>query len=79
MDIEPTIRIGKNGLTEGTITEIKKQLKKRKIIKIKLLRSFAEREEKDESARKIAELTNSMILERKGFVVTLKSKYAEGG
>ena len=38
--IEPTIRIGKAGLSNSTIEEIKKQLKGRKLIKIKLLNNF---------------------------------------
>ena len=44
--IEPTIRIGKSGITESQIEEIKKQLKKRKLIKIKFLRSFIESNDK---------------------------------
>ncbi|MBD3204383.1 RNA-binding protein [Candidatus Woesearchaeota archaeon] len=35
--LEPIIRIGKNGLSENVISEIKKLLKKRKFIKIKIL------------------------------------------
>ncbi|MGB9636673.1 MAG: YhbY family RNA-binding protein, partial [Thermoplasmata archaeon] len=36
-ELEATVRVGKNGLTLSVINEIKKQLKKRKVIKIKFL------------------------------------------
>ena len=36
-NLDPVLRIGKNGLTENTILEIEKLLKKRKLIKIKVL------------------------------------------
>jgi RNA-binding protein YhbY len=35
--IKPTIQIGKNGLSENTVLEIKKQLKTKKLVKIRLL------------------------------------------
>ncbi len=38
--LQPLMQIGKNGLTEGTINEIKRQLKARKTIKIKFMKSF---------------------------------------
>lgn len=70
--LEPIIRIGKNGLTEGTLKEIEKQLKKRKIIKIKLLRSFVENKDRKEVAKEIAEKTNSILVNQVGFVIVLK-------
>ena len=36
--LRPTIQIGKKGLTIELIEEIKKQLKKKKLLKIKLLK-----------------------------------------
>lgn len=70
--LEPVIRIGKNGLTEGTIKEIEKQLKKRKLIKIKLLKSFIEGKDKKSAAKEVAEKTNSILVDQVGFVVVLK-------
>ena len=35
--LQPVLRIGKYGLTENVINEIKKLLKKKKLIKIKIL------------------------------------------
>jgi len=69
--LEPVIRIGKNGLTENTIKEIKKQLNKKKLIKVKLLRAFINDKDKKLVANKIAEETNSRIIDLVGFVVVL--------
>jgi RNA-binding protein len=72
--LEPIVRIGKNGLTEGTVNEIKLQLKKKKLIKIKLLRSFVQDKNKKELIKKIASVTNSEIIESVGFILVLSKK-----
>lgn len=69
--LEPVIRIGKNGLTESTIKEIKKQLNKKKLIKVKLLRAFISDKNKKEVAKEIAQKTNSQLINLVGFVVVL--------
>lgn len=71
--IEPTVRIGKNGLTKNQTDEIKKQLEKRKIIKIKMLKSFR-RKEAGEMASKIAEKTNSEIISVVGFIIVVRKR-----
>ncbi|MBU4283613.1 MAG: YhbY family RNA-binding protein [Nanoarchaeota archaeon] len=69
--LEPVIRIGKNGLTESTIKEIKKQLNKKKLIKVKLLRAFINNRNKREAAKEIAQKTNSQLIDLVGFVIVL--------
>lgn len=71
--ISPTVRIGKNGLTAETISEIKKQLVKRKIVKIKYLKSFDDREDSS-LAEEIANKTNSIIIDKIGFTLTFLRK-----
>ncbi len=39
--LQPAVQIGKSGITEGTLNEIKRQLKKNKTIKIRFLKSFS--------------------------------------
>jgi RNA-binding protein len=70
-DIEPTIRVGKLGLSQGTIAEIQKQLKKRRMIKIKILKNFLFEHTKDEIIKLIVDKTNSRLIEKKGFIITL--------
>ena len=72
-----TVQIGKNGLTEASIEELKKQLKKRKLVKIKLVKGFVEQlkessnKTKKEIAIELAEKTNSELIDAVGFVVVL--------
>ncbi|MDO8741361.1 MAG: YhbY family RNA-binding protein [Candidatus Woesearchaeota archaeon] len=73
-NIEATARIGKNGLTKGIIAEIKRQLKDKKIIKVKLLKSFIAGKDKKSIAKEIAEKTSSEIMQIIGFTITLYKK-----
>jgi len=74
MAIEPVVRIGKSGLTEPVINEIKKQLEKKKLIKIKMLKAFVSGKDKKEMAREIAEKTGSMLVHNVGFIVVVAKK-----
>jgi RNA-binding protein len=74
MAIEPIVRIGKSGLSESVVSEIKKQLKQKKLIKIKMLKSFIGSNDKKDAARQIAERTGSRLVHRVGFVVVLAEK-----
>ncbi len=69
--LEPVLRIGKNGLTGSVITEIRKQLKDKKLIKLKLLKPFLEGKDKKTVGREIAEKTGAMVVQQVGFVVVL--------
>lgn len=66
-----TIQVGKRGITDTLVTEIAKQLKQKKLVKIKLLRSFHETIDKDEVARLIADKTDSILVSRRGFIIVL--------
>ena len=72
--LEPIIRIGKSGLTAGVVEEIKKQLKKRKLIKIKFLRAALEKKDRKKLAKEIAEKTGAELVQQVGFVVVLQKK-----
>jgi len=71
--IRPLVRIGKNGITETQVNDIKKHLKKRKLIKIKLLKSFR-KEETTDIAQDIAEKTDSKVIHIIGFTFVLYKK-----
>ncbi|MBN2112263.1 YhbY family RNA-binding protein [Candidatus Woesearchaeota archaeon] len=74
MALEPVVRIGKSGLTDTVLAEIKKQLDQKGIIKVKILKSFIGREDKKEVAKKVAEKTNSTLVQNIGFVVVIAKK-----
>jgi len=71
---EIVVRIGKKGITEGLVEEIKRNLEKHKIVKIKLLKSYRETIEKSrqELADMIAKLVNAKVIEIRGYTLTLE-------
>ena len=69
--------IGKNGVTDGVITEISRQLKRKKLVKIKFLRNFIEDKDKKEISRKLSEKTSSEIIDLVGNVLVLHKAYSE--
>jgi RNA-binding protein len=65
----PTVQVGKQGMTENTIAEIKKQLQKHKQVRVKLLKnSTATKEE----ALQLAEKVKGKVVKKIGKVVVLK-------
>jgi RNA-binding protein len=65
------IRIGKNGLRDSVIDEIIKQLKKKRLIKIKLLKSYVDLHDRDEAVAYILEKTSTELVETKGNVIVI--------
>ncbi|MEA3430386.1 MAG: ribosome assembly RNA-binding protein YhbY [Nanoarchaeota archaeon] len=70
--LKPTVQIGKSGLTEALISEIKLQLKHHKLIKIKLMKSVAE--EKVKIIEKILKRTGAELIQKIGSVMVLHKK-----
>lgn len=69
--IKPQVQIGKNGLTDSAVEQVNRLVKKRKLIKVKFLKSFLESNNRKEAAKKLAEMTGSEIVYQTGFVVAL--------
>ncbi len=66
------VRIGKGGLTESIIAEIKKHIQKRKVIKVKFLSGHVAGKDKKAFARELAAKTNTKLVSQVGFVVVLQ-------
>jgi len=71
---KPAIIIGKGGLSESLITEIKNQLKIRKEIRIKILRSAKDEMDRKEIAQKVAQSTGSQVIELRGNIFTISKQ-----
>lgn len=71
--LKPTVWIGKNGLDKKLIDEIKLQLKKRGLIKVKILKGAVDEQNLDRKTlpEEIARLTDSQLILKVGFVFTL--------
>ena len=72
LEISPTVHVGKDGLKDSLYEEIKAQLKKNRLIKIKVLAN-ADSETK-EIADAIAESTGSVVVDVRGSIVLLTDK-----
>ncbi|MEM3342243.1 MAG: YhbY family RNA-binding protein, partial [Thermoplasmata archaeon] len=74
--MKPTCHIGKNGITDAVVAEIKMQAKKNRIVKVRLLSSAIENNESGRKgmAEEIAHRTRMAIIEVKGNVITLCKK-----
>jgi RNA-binding protein len=71
-EIQATVQVGKLGLTERVLQEIDKQLRKRKIVKIKLLTSAVKQMPKALMIEKIVSLTGANLVSKTGNVIVVK-------
>ena len=72
--LSATAWIGKNGLDYKQIAEINKQLKTRKLVKIKLQKAFVEGNDRKKVALELAEKTKSELIAVVGFVIVLHKR-----
>jgi RNA-binding protein len=71
---KPHIILGKNGITDEFINHVTTLLSKFRIIKIKALKSVANKTNIKEIANKVADMTNSHLMDLRGKIFIL-SKY----
>jgi len=72
LEINPTVHVGKDGLKDSLYEEIKAQLKKNRLIKVKVLSNADS--ETGEIADTIAEMTDSVVVDVRGGVVILTDR-----
>ncbi|MDD7424316.1 MAG: YhbY family RNA-binding protein [Candidatus Methanomethylophilaceae archaeon] len=70
LEIGPTVHVGKDGLKDSLYEEIKAQLKKNRLIKVKVLTD----EGTSDIAEAIAEATSAVVVDVRGSVVLLTDK-----
>ena len=68
---KPTVWVGKEGATTQIINEVSKQLNKREKIKAKILKTALKDEEAKTIATKIAQQTDSQLIEVRGHTFLL--------
>jgi RNA-binding protein len=68
---KPTIWVGKEGATPQVMNEISRQLEKREILKVRILKSALKTEEAKGVASKIVEQTGSTLIEVRGHTLLL--------
>ena len=65
------VRIGKNGPTDLLISEVSKRLDKRKLVKVKILKSAIVNETAENIASKVATATGAKVIQMRGHTFTL--------
>ncbi len=73
-DFQPSVRIGKTGITPNIVEEIRVQLKKRKLVKIKINKGIYERDSRTQVWDYLADETSSVIVLARGNVGVLWSQ-----
>ena len=69
LEINPTVHVGKEGLKESVYDEVSAQLKKNRLIKIKVLGNAED--DVGDVAQALAEATKSVVVDVRGSVVLL--------
>jgi len=77
-ELQPTIHIGKNGVTSEIMEELRKQLNTKRVVKVKMLKTFTETVENKKERKKIAQQMareSGTVLEGiTGFVFVLRKE-----
>ncbi len=71
-ELSPTVHVGKEGLDQGLFDEITAQLKKNRLIKIKVLSNSDDSAK--EAAESIAEATGAVIVDVRGGTIVATDK-----
>lgn len=71
--LKPSVWIGRRGIDDALLLEIRQQLRKNKLVKIKMLRGAIEAQDLDRKKipALIAKKTDADIVQQVGFVFTL--------
>jgi len=75
---KPTIWVGKEGAVSPIVNEISRQLEKREIVKVRILKSALKNEEAKSVASKIAQQTDSTLIEVRGHTLLLYKRRKKG-
>lgn len=67
----PTVRVGKEGATPQIMEEVSRQLDKKGMVKVKILKSALKEGEAKSVASKIARQTDSTLIEVRGHTLML--------
>lgn len=67
------MQLGKNGITQGFLSELKNRLEKHGVVKVRVLKSYRRTSEVsiEDVAKQLASSTNSRIYEIRGFTIIL--------
>jgi len=67
--LSATVHVGKEGITRSVGEELRKQLEKNKLVKIRLLQSFDG--DREDAGKRLADASGSILIEVRGKTVVL--------
>ena len=70
-NLDPILSVGKNGMTDSMAEELKKQLKIRKLIKIRIHKTSGATDNMKETALELCEKCGAVLIDIRGRTVTL--------
>jgi RNA-binding protein len=69
--ISPILNIGKSGINDSVIEELKKQIKANRLVKVKVLKSAETEKDLKTISEELAEATKSTLIELRGRTIVL--------
>ena len=72
--LTPLLNIGKNGVSDSLIEELLRQIKRNKLVKVKILKSALEDMDRKAIAEELAKRTGSQLIEIRGSSAVLYRK-----
>ena len=70
-NLDPLLSVGKNGMTDSLIDELKKQLKAKKLVKVRIHKNSGEVDDMKETALELCEKCNASLIDIRGRTVTI--------
>jgi len=70
-NLTPLMSVGKNGMSDSVIEELKKQLKAKKLVKVRIHRNSGESDDMKAAAAELAEKCDAFVIDVRGRTVTL--------
>jgi len=64
--IVPSMNIGKSGITDPLILELRNQLKRNRLVKVKILKTAVDEMDRNDIAKELSMRTGSLLVEVKG-------------
>ncbi len=72
--LKVAIQIGKKGITNGVVEELKRQLKEKKLVKVKFLRTALGETEREQLAKELQERTGAILIGIRGNTAVFQRK-----
>ncbi len=74
-ELVPTLWVGKNGANEAIVRELQEQLKLRKMVKVRILKTALLESRRDEIAHELGQTSGARLVDLKGATAVYLSPY----